>query len=210
MILTALSSSAEAATSLNFHEFHGVIPLPWENHRLFGAGFLLVAVLLSVEALAGGIWFRIGWRRDIWPGVLMLLGWGLIAAALIDPNDRSIHAVMGAVMIVAGIAERRYRYGEMPLSQANLFVIPALIAGGMEVGVFHSHGAVTSQAFKVHALLGVTAAMMAPARFYWFMAPQSLWRSALMAVLFLILSMELLGLSHGANIDIHGSQSFSG
>ena len=210
MILAALSSSSELATSLSFHELHGVIPLPWENHRLFGAAFLLVAVLLSVEALAGGVWFRIGWRRDIWPGVLMLLGWGLIAVALIDPNDRPIHAVMGAVMIVAGIAERRCRYGEMSLSQANLFVIPAMIAGGMEVGVFHSHGSATSQEFMVHALLGITAAMMAPARFYWSLAPQSLWRSALVAMLFLILSMELLGLSHGANIDVHGSQSFSG
>ncbi|HEY5639392.1 MAG TPA: hypothetical protein VIW01_05020 [Dehalococcoidia bacterium] len=208
--LAATVHAADTVGALSFHELHGIIPLPWENHRLFGAGFLFVAVLLFVEALAGGVWFRKGWRRDIWPAVLMVLGWGLLAVAVIDPGDRVIHSLMGLMLIVAGVAERRYRYGEMSLARANIFVAAALIAGGLEVGVFHSHGAMTSQGFIVHSLLGFTAAMLAPARVWYAQQPTSMWRSAFVAVLVMILAMELLGLSHGDNIDIHGTETFSG
>ena len=210
VVLAAAVHAGDAADALSFHELHGAIPLPWENHRLFGAGFLFVAVLLFVEALAGGVWFREGWRRDIWPAILMLLGCGLLAVAVIDPSDRVIHTLMGVMLIVAGVAERRYRHGRMPLSRANIFVVAALVVGGLEVGVFHSHGAATSQGFMVHSLLGFTAALMAPARFWYAQQPTSMWRSALVGVLMLILSLELLGLSHGDNIDIHGTEAFSG
>ncbi len=211
MIIAAVAAPAvDASGSLPFHQLHGVIPLPWENHRLFGAGFLLLGIVIIVESLAGGVWFSASWRRQIWPAALMLLGWGLVAVAFIDPQDRIIHLLMGTVMIVAGVAERRYRYGEMRLATANVFVMLALVAGGMEVGVFHSHGTARSEPFLVHSLLGFTAAMMAPARYYWARAPQSVPRYALIGVLALILSLELLGLSHGENIDLHGTQTFSG
>ena len=207
----ALAAAVHAGTaSPSFHELHGAIPLPWENHRPFGAAFLFVGVLLLVEALAGGVWFREGWRRDIWPAVLMALGWGLLAVAVVEPNDRVIHSLMGLMLIVAGLAERRYRHGRMPLSRANIFVIAALIFAGLEIGVFHSHGALTSEGFIVHAVLGITAALLAPARFWYALRPTSMWRSAFVGVLVLVLALELLGLSHGDNIDIHGADTFSG
>ena len=206
--LAAAVHVGDAAPS--FHELHGAIPLPWENHRLFGAAFLFVAVLLLVEALAGGVWFRKGWHRDVWPAVLMVLGCGLLAVAVIDPNDRLIHMSMGLILIVAGVAERRYRHGRMRLSHANIFVVAALVVASLEVGVFHTHGALTSQDFLVHSSLGFTAALMAPARIWYAQQPTSMWRSALIGVLVLALSLELLGLSHGDNIDIHGAGTFAG
>ena len=207
----ALAAAVHAgAASPSFHELHGAIPLPWENHRLFGAAFLFVAVILIVESLAGGVWFRQGWRRDIWPAALMALGCGLLAVTIIEPNDRVIHLLMGLMLIVVGLAERRYRRGRMPLSRANIFVILALLLAGLEIGVFHSHGALTSQGFIVHAVLGITAALLAPARFWYALRPTSMWRSALVGVLVLVLALELLGLSHGDNIDIHGAGTFSG
>jgi len=209
MILAALAEPAADAGRLNFHEFHGYIPLPWENHRLFGAGFLLVGVLLLVETLAGGVWFRRAWRRDLWPAVLLVLGWGLIAVALIDPNDRVIHSLMGVMMIMAGVSERRYRHGQATLAGANLFVAPALFAGGMEVGVFHSHGGMTSQAFLVHSLLGLTAMLMAPARLYIAREPRSPARHAVLIVLVFVLAFELLGLSHGQSIDSHPTAAYT-
>jgi hypothetical protein len=210
MILAATAEATFGASNgLPLHELHGYIPLPFENHRLFGAGFLLVAVLLMVETLAGGVWFRAGWRRDIWPAVLMVLGWGLVVVAFIEPADKIIHLLMGTMLIAAAVAERRYRYGEISLARANIFVVPALLAGGMEIGVFHSHGSWTDSEFMVHALLGITAAMIAPARFYWAQEPQSMWRSALIAILVLVLAFELLGLSHGNPIDVHNGQFVS-
>ena len=206
--LAAAVHVGDAAPSC--HELHGAIPLPWENHRLFGAGFLFVAVLLFVEALAGGVWFRKGWHRDIWPAVLMVLGCGLLAVAVIDSNDRLIHTSMGLILIVAGVAERRYRHGRMRLFHANIFVVAALVVASLEVGVFHPHGALTSQDFLVHSSHGFTAALMAPARIWYAQQPTSMWRSALIGVLVLALPLELLGLSHGDNIDIHGASTFSG
>lgn len=207
----ALAGAVHAGDVVSsFHELHGAIPLPWENHRLFGAAFLFVGVLLLVETLAGGVWFREGWRRDIWPAALMALGSGLLIVAVIDPNDRVIHTLMGLTLIIAGLAERRYRHGQMRLARANIFVMIALVVAGIEIGVFHTHGAMTSQGFIVHSVLGITAALMAVARFWYAQRPTSMWRSSFVGVLVLILSLELLGLSHGDNIDIHGTDTFSG
>jgi len=210
MILAAIATETfQSGSALPFHQLHGTIPLPWENHRLFGAGFLLVAVVLLVESLAGGVWHRAPWRRDIWPAVLIFLGWGLLAVAL-DPHDRPIHLVMGGLLIAAGVAERKYRRGELSLNTANFIVGPALLAGGAEVGIFHSHGAMASHDFIVHSLLGVTAASIAVARVLQAQAPHSMWRSAFIGVLVLVLALELLGLSHGDRIDVHGTQAFYG
>ena len=177
-----------------------------------GASALLLTagVVLPGGAVAGCVWFRNGWHRDIWRAVLMVLGCGLLAVAVIDPNDRLIHTSMGLILIVAGVAERRYRHGRMRLFHANIFVVAALVVASLEVGVFHTHGALTSQDFLVHSSLGFTAALMAPARIWYAQQPTSMWRSALIGVLVLMLSLALLGLSHGDNIDIHGDGTFSG
>lgn len=167
---------------------------------------MVISAVLAVEALAGGVWFRQSWRREIWPAVLVILGWGMVAVALIDPNDRAIHVLIGFMMLTAGIAERRYRYGQMSLQQANLFLVPALIAGGLEIGVFHSHGGMTSHGFLTHAAYGTTATMLAPIRLYQSRAPQSAGRSALMAAGVFVLALQLLALNHGDNIDLHSSE----
>jgi hypothetical protein len=208
MMLAAAAPPVVDCASSVYHQLHGVIPLPWENHRLFGAGFLLVGVVLLVESLAGGVWHRSAWRREAWPAVLMFLGWGLVAVAVIDPHDRIIHLILGCVMIGAGLAERRYRAGEMRLAVASVFVMIAMVAGGLEMGVFHSHGAMTSQPFLTHALLGITAALVAPVRYYWSRSPQSMARYALLGAVVLVLSLQLLGLSHGEAIDFHETQTF--
>lgn len=210
MILAAAGAGlAGAGDALSFHQLHNYIPLPWENHRLFGAGFMLIAVVLAVESLAGDVWFRKSWRRDVWPAVLVILGWGMVTVAAIDPVGRLIHVLIGLMMLVAGIAERRYRHGEISFQQANLFVVPALIAGGLEIGVFHSHGSITSQGFLTHSTYGITAALLAPVRLYQGRAPQSIWRSALMAFVVFVLALELLGLNHGDNIDYHNGQAIT-
>ncbi len=112
-----------------------------------------------------------------------------------------LHAGASVVVLAAARALGASRF---------VSVAAALVFAGLEVGVFHSHGALTSQGFIVHAVLGLTAALLAPARFWYALRPTSMWRSAFVGLLVLGLALELLGLSHGDNIDIHGSGTFSG
>ncbi len=186
----------DAAGTLPQHELHGYIPLPEESHRLFGAGFLFVGVLLLVETIAGRVWHRSRLRTLIWPAAVMVLGAGMVVVTVLDPNDRAIHFTIGLILLAAGVFESRYRLGYIPRSRADMFVVPALIAGGLEIGVFHLHGTIDSQAAIAHVLLGLTAGAMALLRVYQARRPMSVPRAAYLNVAVMLLGIELLSLSH--------------
>ena len=84
------------------------VPAPPESHHLFGAGFLFVGVILLLEPLAGGVWYRNKLRAAIWPGLAMFMGWGLLVVAGLDPKGRVIHASVGALVVAAGWVGLRY------------------------------------------------------------------------------------------------------
>jgi hypothetical protein len=169
--------------------------MPQQSHQLFGAGFLFVGVLLIVEALAGHVWHRSRLRTLIWPATIMVLGAGMLAVVALDPKDKLIHFTIGLIMFAAGWVEYRHRQREMPRRTADLWIVPALIAGGMEIGVFHFHGSFTSSG-TVHILMGLTAALMAPVRLYQTRLLTSMPRHAFMGVMVIVLAFELLALGH--------------
>ncbi len=185
----------EGAGALPYHELHGVIPEPAESHHLFGAAFLFIGILLIVETLAGRVWHRSRLRSMIWPSAIMGLGAGMVVVTALEPNDRLIHFTIGLVMLAAGWFEYRYRMGEVPRRSADLLIIPALIAGGLEIGVFHFHGSLNNSG-TVHVLLGLTAGAMALVRLYQTQRPVSMPRHALMGVVVMALAFELMALSH--------------
>lgn len=189
---------APEAGAAAFHQLHGYIPYPDESHRLFGAGFLVLGALFVAETLAGKVWYRNPLRTEIWPAALTFLGWGLLVVTVVEPNDRLIHAGMGIVLVAAGLTERRYRQGKMSRSAADLLVVSALVLGALEVGVFHSHGGMTSRGFLTHSTYGLTGAGIAVARFYQAGDLGSTGRSVVVGALVIVLALELLGLSHGS------------
>ena len=73
-----LAPLIDGVGALPQHDLHGYIPLPEESHRLFGAGFLFVGVLLLVETIAGRVWHRSRLRTLIWPTAVMTLGAGML------------------------------------------------------------------------------------------------------------------------------------
>lgn len=183
---------------LPLHQISAVqpfIPNPAENHHLFGAGFLLVGVLLIVETLSGSVWRRNRARTLIFPATVMILGAGMLGVTALDTSQRPIHFAIGLVMIAAGWMEARYRMGEIPRHTADLWIVPALIAGGMEIGVFHFHGSFSNSG-TVHVLLGSTTAMIAGVRVLQSRQPLSAPRHAFMGVMVIILAFELLALGH--------------
>ena len=48
--IAAVGPIFDRVATLPYHELHGYIPLPAESHHLFGAGFLVIGVLLTWRA----------------------------------------------------------------------------------------------------------------------------------------------------------------
>ena len=166
------------------------IPQPTESHHWFGAGFLFVGVLLVVECLAGGVWFRSKLRAAIWPLVAMSMGEGLIIVSFLDPNERVIHFTVGVLVLAAGWQELRFRSSRASRFSADIMVVPALLASGFEMGVIHGKGDTFTAAG--HVAMGFTAAMMAGARLYQAREPRSMARSMLTGWLVITLALILL------------------
>ena len=181
-----------------FHQISAIqsyIPTPSENHHLFGAVFLVVGVLLIVETLSGGVWHRSRLRTAIWPAAIMFLGAGMLVVTALDTSQRPVHFTIGLIMLAAGWMEYRYRMREIPRGTADLLVVPALIAGALEIGVFHFHGSLNNSG-TVHVLLGVTTGLMAGVRVLQSRQPLSMPRHAFMGVMVMMLAFELLALNH--------------
>ena len=196
--LTSFVPIIQDASTLAYHEYHRLnhyIPRPQESHHLFGASFLFVGVLLIVETLAGRVWHRSRLRTLIWPGTIMFLGVGMLGVSALDPKQRLIHFTIGLIMLAAGWFEARYRLRKVPRRTADLLIVPALIAGALEIGVFHFHGSLNNSG-TVHVLLGITTAAMALVRVFQTWQPTSMPRHAMMGVVAMALAFELMGLKH--------------
>ena len=191
----AVAPAVDVAGNLPYHEINRYIPLPQESHHLFGAAFLFVGVLLVVETLAGHVWHRNRLRTLMWPATIMVLGAGMLAVVALDPDARLIHFTIGLILLAAGWVEYRHRQRELPRGVADLWIVPALIAGGLEIGVFHFHGSLSNSG-SVHLLLGLTAGLMAPVRLYQTRLLTSMPRHAFMGVLAIALGLELLAFKH--------------
>jgi hypothetical protein len=161
---------------------------PPESHRFFGAGFLFIGVLLVVEVVAGNVWFQNRLRTLIWPVMAMTCGEGLIVVSMLDPVDRAIHFTVGLLVLGAGWLELRFRLGKSSRTSTDLVVVPALLAGGFEMGVVHARG--TAFTTVGHMAMGMTAAMMAGARLYQGRRPSSFSRN--LATGFLVIALALI------------------
>ena len=193
--IASVAPIIEGAGALPHHELHGYVPEPAESHHLFGAAFLFIGVLLIVETLAGSVWHRNRLRTTLWPAAIMTLGAGMVVVTALEPNDRLIHFTIGIIMLAAGWFEYRHRMGEVSRRTADLLILPALIAGALEIGVFHFHGSFNNSA-SVHVLLGITTAIMVFVRVYQSRLITSPPRHALMGVMVIALAFELMALSH--------------
>jgi hypothetical protein len=166
------------------------VPKPEESHRMFGAFFLAFGGVLLMETLAGGVWHRSKMRTLIWPGALAFLGLGMFLVAILDPKDRFAHASVGTLLMFGGYIEARYRLGEIPRSTADLWVVVALLGAAAEIGIVHAHGEFLVAA--AHVLLGLTAVVLVMIRLFQSLSPQSLYRSAAIGMVVMLVGVQLL------------------
>jgi hypothetical protein len=165
------------------------IPRPAESHHVFGAGLLLVASLIAVEALSGSVWHRSMFRRMLFPAILVFLGWGMILVAFIEPNARLVHVTMGLPMIAGGWAEARYRLGEIDRRYADVLVVPALILAAVDTLGFHLSG--PSAVVYSHLGLGLIVIVIAWLRLHQSAKPASLARALLISFALTALALDL-------------------
>jgi hypothetical protein len=166
------------------------LPRPAESHHTFAAGFLVVAGLMSAEALAGNIWHRSYWRRMLFPAMLVFLGWGMVVVAFIEPQARLVHVTMGLPLVVGGWAEHRYRLGEISRKVADAFIVPALLLAAFDTLAFHLDG--TPGVVFSHLALGIMVIGIAAARLYQSARPESLGRATLISFTIVAMSGTLL------------------
>jgi hypothetical protein len=166
------------------------VPQPAESHHWFGAIFLFLGVVLLIESVAGNVWFRNRLRAMIWPAGAMFMGEGLVIVAFLDPKDRVIHFTVGLLILVAGWLEMRYRFQQISLWSANLFVVPALLSSAFEMGVVHGRGDMYTAVG--HMAMGMVAVGMAGVRIFEAREPAAASRHAGMGSLVILMALILL------------------
>ena len=165
------------------------IPRPAESHHIFGAGLIFIALVLVAESLAGKVWHRSMFRRMLFPGILVFLGWGMVLVAFIEPNARLVHVTMGLPMIAGGWAEARYRLGELDRRYADALVVPSLVLGSIDTLGFHVSG--DMPVVMSHVGLGLMVLVIAALRLYQSAQPASLPRSLLISLALAFVGLDL-------------------
>jgi hypothetical protein len=166
------------------------IPRPAESHHTFAAGFLVIAGLMSAEALSGSVWHRSYFRRMLFPAMLVFMGWGMVVVAFIEPQARLVHVVMGLPLVIGGWAEHRYRMGEIHRKLADALIVPALLLAAFDTLAFHLDG--PPGVVYSHMALGLMVVAIAVARVYQSGRPDSLHRALLISVTIVAMSGTLL------------------
>jgi hypothetical protein len=167
------------------------IPKPSESHHAFGAGFLFIGSLMTVESVSGGVWYRSTMRTLMFPATLVFLGWGMLAVTAIEPNARIAHVSMGLPMIAGGWAEARYRLGDLERKYADVFIVPALALAAADTAFFHLTGGPTSTGFLTHGGLIVLSLVIAALRLYQTAEPRSVWRSLFISAAVIAVGLDL-------------------
>lgn len=176
---------------LHISSDHPYFPRPAESHRAFGAGFILIGVLLGAESLAGRVWYRSRLRSLIFPATLIFFGWGMLAVTVIEPDARFAHFAMGMPMMVGGWTEARVRSGDMQRRYADLFIVAALLFSALETSLYHLSGPPGGGIFITHASLALTALLIAGLRLYQGQRPASLTRSMLVSAAVISFGIQL-------------------
>lgn len=164
---------------------------PAESHHAFGAGFLFIGALMTVESLSGQVWHRSRMRTLIFPMILIFLGWGMLAVTAFEPRARVVHLSMGLPMIAGGWAEARSRLENFPHRYADAFIVAGLVMSSIDTVIFHLNGAPTSAVVLSHGGLAIIALIVAALRIYQSGAPQSLGRSLLVSAAVTAIALDL-------------------
>jgi len=163
-----------------------------EDHRAYGALFLVFGGLLIAEALSGGVWQRSLLRTLLLPATLIPIGAGVVTVSLVQPSPPLIHVGLGALLLAGGLIEVRSRLRQLPRLAADPVAVPALLAAGILIGPVHYEGTIASPVAVVHWLIAGTIVAMALVRLGQHFRPASAPLMASFGGLVVILAVAFL------------------
>lgn len=149
-------------------------------HWLFGAGFLLLGLLLLAEAIVGtDVWRRRRWRAYAWPALAFALGlllWPVVVFFTSSTLHMLAHAAWAEVAMLAGATQLALAHGKLTSRWWALTVSAAMVVSGIAFLVHEQNPWLFSRAAFLHHALGWTVLVAAlfplgqalqPGRFAW-------------------------------------------
>ena len=143
----------------------GIEPAAEIVHWWFATGFLILALLLTCEALVGEeVWNRRPWRRYLWPAFLFAMG-VLMFPVMTFFTSSTIHMLAhgswAQVMMLAGAAELGLARGKLRSPWWHATTSLGLLVAGIAVLVHEQNAWYFERASFLHHVLGWTAIVCA-------------------------------------------------
>jgi hypothetical protein len=132
---------------------------PAENvHWLFGAGFLLLGLLLLAEAIVGPeVWRRRTWRVYLWPSLAFALGallWPVAVFFTSSTLHMLAHTVWAEVAILAGAVQIALARGRLTSRWWGLTLSATMLVSGAAFLIHEQNGWLFSRSAFLHHALG--------------------------------------------------------
>jgi hypothetical protein len=164
-------------------------------HWLFATGFVLLALFLLAEVIAGEeVWRRRKWRRYLWPSFVFLLGvlmWPVMTFYTNSTIHMVAHSSWAQVMMLAGAAELGLVKGKLR-SELWRFALPfAFLVSGLAFLLHEQNPWFFQRSSFLHHLLGWT--MVVGAVFPLVRAVRPRWAvaNAGIALVFVVVAVSL-------------------
>jgi hypothetical protein len=164
-------------------------------HWMFATGFLLLALFLLAEVIAGDdAWGRRPWRRYLWPSFVFLMGvlmWPVMTFFTNSTIHMLAHGAWAQVMMVAGAAELGLVKGKLRNPMWRLAMPFAFVVSGLAFLLHEQNPWLFQRSSFLHHLLGWT--MVVGALFPLTRAVRPRWAlaNAGIAFVFVVLAVAL-------------------
>jgi hypothetical protein len=158
---------------------------------VYGAVFLLLGTLAVAEALAGGVWHRVQWRRLIQPAALTLMGTVVLIANAMQVTPNPLHLVLGGLLMAGGALEWEACVRGYRSNVADATIIAILVGGAMVLGPLH-HPPSLERVDVIHWLSALALIALAAVRLLQSYRPASARLVTASGLIFMLLGLALL------------------
>jgi hypothetical protein len=127
---------------------------------MFGAGFLLLGLLLLTEAVVGSeVWRRRRWRAYLWPSLAFTMGvlmWPVMVFFANSAIHMLAHGAWAQVMMLAGAAQLGLVRGKLTSRYWELTMSLALFVSGSAFLIHEQNGWLFARSAFLHHAIGWT------------------------------------------------------
>ncbi len=164
-------------------------------HWMFATGFLLLALFLLAEVIAGEeVWRRRKWRTYLWPSFVFLMGlfmWPVMTFFTNSTIHMVAHGAWAQVMMFAGAAELALVKGKLRNELWRLALPLAFLVSGLAFLLHEQNSWLFQRSSFLHHLLGWTMVVGAVFPLARAVRPRWALANAGIALVFVVVSVAL-------------------